>query len=605
MNPYVFRRYIIGAIFALTAIIYIVRLFYLQIIDVSFKYSAENNSRRLETQYPARGLIYDRNGKLMVFNEAAYDVMVTPNQTKPFDTLKLCNLLGITPGYISESIKAARKYSVYKPSIFLRQISAKTYAALQEKMYLFPGFFVQTRTLRKYSRPNAAHLVGYVGEVDDKILASDPYYKSGDYIGIGGIEKEYEKDLRGKKGVKISLVDVHNRVVGSFQNGRYDTTAIVGADLESSVDADLQEYGEYLMQHMIGSAVAIEPSTGEILAMISEPSYDPSLLVGRIRTPNYIKLERDSLKPLFNRAVMAKYPPGSTFKLVNSLIGLKEGVVGQNTYYYCYQGFHMGNVSVGCHIHPTPLNLTGAIQNSCNGYFCQEFRSIIDNPAFPSIEQSLDTWHDDVLTLGFGRRLNTDIPSELPGFVPTSAYYNRYFHKGGWKSLTIISLAIGQGELGTTLLQMANLGATIANRGFYLTPHVVKKIKGRKLDSRFTEKHVTPFDTSFYNILIKGMYAAVNGPDGGTALIAKLPDIAICGKTGTAQNPHGADHSVFLGFAPRDHPKIAIAVYVENAGFGATWAAPVASLMIEKYLKDTISRPWLEQHVLSFKPKLK
>ena len=605
MNPYAFRRYIIGVIIALTAFIYIIRLFYLQIIDVSYKYSAENNSRRLETQYPARGLIFDRNGKLMVYNEPAYDVMVTPNQLKPFDTVKLCHLLNITPDYVVSNIAAAKDYSRFKPSIFLKQISARTYAGFQEKMYLFPGFFVQTRTLRKYSEPIAAHLVGYVGEVDDKIVAKDPYYKPGDYIGIGGIEKEYEKELRGHKGVKISLVDVHNRIVGSFQNGKYDTTAIVGADITSSVDMDLQEYAEYLMQHMLGSVVAIEPSTGEVLAMVSMPTYDPGLLVGRIRNENYLKLEKDSLKPLFNRAVMAKYPPGSTFKLINSLIGLKEGVVSQNTYYYCYQGFHFGNITVGCHIHPTPLNLIGAIQNSCNGYFCQEFRTIIDNPKYSDIDSSFDKWHDYVLSLGFGKKLYTDVPSELPGYVPTSDYYNKYFRKGGWKSLTIISLAIGQGELGTTLMQMANFSATIANRGYYYTPHVVKGIKGYKLDKRFTEKHLTPFDTSYYNILIKGMYAAVNGPDGGTALIAKLPDIAICGKTGTAQNPHGADHSIFLCFAPKDNPKIAIAAYVENAGFGATWAAPIASLMIEKYLKDTISRPWLEQHVLSFRPKLK
>jgi penicillin-binding protein 2 len=603
MNPYAFRRYIVSAIFVFSFLIYIIKLFYLQIIDDSYKYSAENNSRRFVTQYPARGLILDRKGKLIVDNMVAYDLMVTPNQVKAFDTTELCNILQITPEYVAENIQAAHDYSVYKPSLFLKQISGKTYAVLQEKLYKYPGFFVQTRTLRNYERKIAAHLLGYVGEVDEKLVQNNAYYKGGDYIGISGMEKSYEAVLRGKKGVNIYLVDVHNRVKGSFQNGKFDTAAVVGSNLVTTIDADLQEYGEYLMQKMRGSVVAIEPATGEILAMVSMPNYDPSLLVGRIRSSNYKILEHDSLKPLFFRPVMANYPPGSTFKVINGIIGMKEGVLFANTTYSCHGGYNYGGPKmVGCHNHSSPLNLPGAVQNSCNTYFCYAFRSIIDNPKYTSINDSYNAWRNYVMSMGYGRKLNTDIPNELNGNVPSSEYYDRFFGVGRWKSSTIISLAIGQAELGITPLQMANMVAAIANRGYYYTPHIVKKIEGQDgIDPRFLEKHVTPFDTSIYNVIIKGMEGAVNGPGSGTALRVKLPDIIQCGKTGTAQNPHGENHSVFIAFAPKDNPKIAIMAYIENAGYGATWAAPVASLMIEKYLKDTISRPELVKSVLSFK----
>jgi penicillin-binding protein 2 len=604
MNPYSFRRYIIISIFGATILVYLLRLFYIQIVDSSYKNSAENNSRRYVTQYPARGIIYDRNGKMIVYNEAAYDLMVTPSELKPFDTADFCRILNITPEFVRKTIKEAKDYSRYKSSIFIRQLSSKTYAVFEEKLYKFRGFFVQTRTLRRYDRKMAAHMLGYVGEVDDKDIEKDPYYKMGDYIGISGLEKYYEKDLRGKKGVNILLVDVHNRVKGSFQNGKYDTTAIVGKDLTCSIDADLQAYGEYLMQNMKGSVVAIEPSTGEILAMISMPNYDPALLIGRERAANYMNLLRDPDKPLFNRAVMAKYPPGSTYKIVNSLIGLKEGVITPQTRYSCSMGFHFGNLTVGCHRHSSPLDLRSGIAISCNAYFCNVFRAIIDNRAYPTVAQSYQVWYDYAQSMGLGHRLGSDIPQELPGYIPTVDYYDRYHGKGRWKSLSIISLSIGQGELGITVLQMANVAAIVANRGYYYTPHLVKKIKDEKsIDPKFLEKHVTPFDTSDFGVVVDGMFQAVHGA--GTAGGARILGLDVCGKTGTAQNPHGEDHSIFICFAPRNNPKIAMAVYVENAGFGATWAVPIARLMLEKYLRDTVTRKDLEDHLLTFRPKAK
>jgi penicillin-binding protein 2 len=603
MNPYVFRRYIIAIIITLTALVYIIRLFYLQIPDNSYKRSSDNNSQRYETQYPARGVIYDRKGKIMVYNEASYDLMVTPIQLKPFDTLELCNLLNITPEFVREGIKAAKVYSKYRPSLFLKQISAEDFASFQEKMFRFPGFYGQTRTLRKYAKPIGAHLFGYVGEVNEKDLKKHPNYKLGDYIGVSGIEKAYEEELKGRKGVKISLVDVHNRVMGPYHNGRFDTAAIVGADLISSVDLDLQEYGERLMQNMTGSAVAIDPTTGEILAMISTPAYDPSLLVGRVRSSNYGRLEKDPLKPLFNRAVMALYPPGSTFKILNGLIGLQENTLTPNTFYTCTGGYNYGGKKpLACTHHHGSVNLAQAIAGSCNVYFCNVFRNIIDNRNYASTYDSYNKWRNDVMSLGFGKKLDCDVPHELNGNVPSSDYYDRFFGKGRWRSSNIISLAIGQAELGITPLQMANLAAIFANRGYFYTPHLIKSIKGVKdIAQKYKIKHTTPFDTSIYSEIVKGMYGTVNGP-GGTGNIAtiRLPNIIICGKTGTAQNPHGKEHSVFIAFAPMNHPKIAIAVYVENAGYGSTWAAPVASLMIEKYLTDTITRPWVEEHLSTF-----
>ncbi len=600
MDIYKQRKYFIQIIFILISVIYIIRLFTLQVIDTSYKISASNNVLRYITKYPARGLIYDRNGELLVYNQAAYDLMLVPRQLESFDTTDFCNIINISKQQLLEKIKKAKNYSYFKPSIFLKQMSSITYANLQEKLYKFHGFFVQTRTLRKYPKKIAAHALGYVGEVDEDITKTKKYYNLGDYIGISGIEKSYEKDLRGKKGVQIYLVDVHNRIKGSYKNGKYDKNAVAGANLTTTIDATLQAYGEKLMQNKKGSIVAIEPSTGEILAIVTSPSYNPALLVGRVRTKNYLKLLKDTLKPLFNRALMAKYPPGSTFKTINALIGLQEKVLYTNTQYSCHGGYHAGGITVSCHHHPSPLDLTHAIQYSCNTYFCNVYRSIIDNPKYSSAEDGYKAWREYVTSFGLGNKLGSDLPSELSGNVPTCKYYDKYYGKNHWGSLTTISLAIGQGELGITPLQLANATATIANRGFYYIPHIVKNVSNKKdINEKFLTKHYTKIDSSYFPIVVNGMEKVVNGGAGSTARIAKIDSITVCGKTGTAQNPHGEDHSVFIAFAPKDNPKIAVAVLIENGGFGARWAAPTASLIIEKYLKKEISRKWLENYILN------
>ncbi len=591
---------VISIVIAATAAI-LVRLFFLQVVDTSYKVTASNNVLHYVTQYPARGLVYDRNGEILVCNQAAYDLMVIPQQLRAFDTTEFCKILDITKEQLYASLLAAKHYSYYKQSVFLKQISARTYATLQEKLFLYPGFFVQPRSLRTYPFNVAGGLLGYVGEVDDNTISKDSYYKSGDYIGISGVEKTYEKELRGQKGVNIYMVDVHNRIKGSYADGKFDTSSVMGKNITLSIDAKLQAYGEKLMQNKLGSIVAIEPSTGEILALVSSPSFDPELLVGRDRAQNYRALQSDSLKPLFNRASMAMYPPGSTFKLVNGLIALQEGVLTPGVRYSCDGGYPYGR-GVGCHHHPSPLDLIGAVAISCNTYFCYVLRSILDNPKYVSTAEALDSWRRYVMSFGFGKRLGSDVANELNGIVPSSDLYNRIYGKNGWKSLTVISLAIGQGELGITPMQMANLAAIMANRGYFFTPHLVKSVEGQVgIGEQFLTKHKTLIDSTYYKPIIDGMYQAVNGAagSGSTARIAAVPGLDICGKTGTAQNPHGEDHSIFIAFAPKDNPKIAIAVYVENAGFGATYAAPIASLMIEKYLKDTISRPYLEDYILN------
>lgn len=600
MNNFSQRKYIIGAIIVLISLTYVLRLFALQVLDSSYKNSADNNSRRYVTEYPARGLIYDRNGELLVYNEAAYDLMIIPRQIEIFDTLDFCSILNIEKKQLEEYIYAAKKYSYYKPSIFISQLSATTYAVLQEKLYKFHGFFVQTRTLRKYPQGIAAHVLGYVGEVDKSITNNDKYYNPGDYVGISGVEKTYEKELRGEKGISIFLVDVHNRIKGSFKDGEYDELPVVGADIVSTLDADLQKYGEILMQNKRGSIVAIEPSTGEILTLVTNPAYDPNLLVGRVRTKNYRALARDTLKPLFNRAIMAKYPPGSTFKLLNALIGLQEGILTTKTKFSCHYGYTVGRFHLGCHSHRSPLNLIESVQHSCNAYYCHTFRNILDDPKFESVGASFDNWRKHITSFGLGSVLGCGFNNELSGFVPSRSYYDRYYGKDRWKSLTVVSLAIGQGEMGVTPLQMANMSATLANRGHYFVPHIVKSIKGQKsIDKRFLEKHHTTIEPKYFEPIIDGMELVVHGGAGSTARIAKVEGLTICGKTGTAENPHGKDHSIFIAFAPKDDPKIAIAVYIENGGFGSTWAAPIASLMIEKYVNDTISRGYLEKHILN------
>jgi len=592
------RKYLIMAIVTLASVALIVRLFIIQVVQDTYRLSADNNVLRYVTQYPARGLIYDRNGELIVYNQAAYDLMVIPSQTSKIDTTLFCQDLGITKDVFLERMKAARNYSARAPSIFLKQISAESYARFQEKIFMFPGFYVQPRTLRKYSRPVAAHLLGYVSEVDEAQIKKDPYYKPGDYIGKLGIEEAYEKALRGTKGVKIFLVDVYSRVKGSYSGGMMDTVAVQGNDIISGIDLGLQEYGEKLMQNKTGSIVAIEPSTGEILALVSSPNYDPALLVGRVRSENFSRLSADTLLPLFNRAFMASYPPGSTFKPINGLIALQEKVIVPSTTFGCSRGY----LFVGCHSHSSPLNLKGAVMNSCNSYFCQTFRKVLENPAYGTISEAYEKWRSYLTEFGFGKKLDTEFVNELPGLIPPATYFDRYHGINGWKALTVISLAIGQGEIGTTPLQMANMTAAIANRGYYYTPHIVKSTgKQGEIDERFRRKHEIHIDSANFEEIILGMEAAVNGGAGATARIAAMEDIIVCGKTGTAQNSQGKeDHSVFVAFAPKDKPVIAIAVYVENSGFGATYAAPVASLMIEKYIKKEIGEvsKWKEQRML-------
>ena len=595
-DVFVNRKYVMIALFTLAFLMLFARLFYIQIIKDTYRLSAENNVLRYVTQYPARGLIYDRNGQLIVSNMAAYDIMVVPSQVSNIDTVEFCSLLGISKELFMRQMQIAINYSRRAASVFLKQISDETYARLQEKMYLFPGFYVQSRTLRKYTKPIAAHILGYVSEVDENAIRRNPYYKPGDYIGKSGIEEAYESELRGQKGVKIFMVDVLSRIKGSYADGDLDTVAIQGSDIISSIDLDLQEYGELLMQNKRGSIVAIEPKTGEALALISAPNYDPSLLVGRVRSENFVKLQTDTaVLPLFNRALMASYPPGSIFKPINGLIGLQEGVITNNTQFGCDHGY----LFVGCHSHSSPLGLTAAIASSCNSYFCQTYRRILENKKYETVEEAYIQWKKYLDEFGFGNKLGTDFMNDLSGFIPLPAYYDRYHGKNRWKALTVISLAIGQGELGTTPLQMANMTAAIANRGHYYTPHIVKGIGNvGMIDSKFKEKHIIGIDSINFERIIEGMEGAVSGVQGATATVAAIPGIIVCGKTGTAQNPHGDDHSVFVAFAPKDDPQIAIAVYVENAGFGSTYAAPIASLMIEKYLTGAISNKYKEQRIL-------
>lgn len=594
------RKYTVIAIFTIIIIIFLCRLFYIQIIDDQYKLTARNQAFRYMTDYPARGNIFDRNGKQLVYNQAAYDLMVIPKQVKDLDTIEFCSILGIDrPTFLRRMEKAKLPpNSTRKPSAFEKEISVEHSAILQEKLYRFSGFFLQPRTLRKYPEAVAAHLLGYVGEVSQKITDTSKYYKDGDYIGISGMEKAYETVLRGKKGIHIEVVDVHNRPMGSYMNGIYDTAAVAGKDITCTIDKRIQQYGERLMTNKVGSVVAIEPATGEILAFISSPGYDPNLLVGSVLSKNYKALQRDTLKPLFNRALMASYPPGSIFKLINSLIGLQEQTLHPGNLYPCRGGYPVMGGKPKCHIHSSPRDLIGAISTSCNSYFCYVFRAIIDANKFGTTKRGYEVWRNHVLSFGLGIQLGSDLPYELRGNVPSVEYYKRkFFGKNDFKSSTIVSLSIGQGELGILPLQMANTMCIIANRGHFYTPHTVKAIDKKSFTKpEFTRKRVTTIDPKYYDIIIEGMADVM---EKGTGAMQKIEGIDYCGKTGTAQNPHGKDHSVFVAFAPRENPKIAISVVVENAGFGAAWAAPIASLLIEKYLTDTIKRPAIEEKMLN------
>jgi len=590
------RKYVTYMLFILVGVLFMSRLFYLQVIDQSYLLSAENNVLRQNVIYPNRGLIFDRNGQLLVYDEAAYDLMVIPGQVRQMDTTEFCQLLNITDSVFNLRLTTARKYSFHRPSIFISQITKEEFGFLEEKLFKYPGFFVQSRSLRKYPYPIAAHIFGYVGEVNSNEMAEDPYYKMGDYIGKSGLERFYEKELRGKKGVEIVMVDVHNREKGSYRDGKFDTISEAGKHLFMSLDYELQAYGELLMQNKIGSIVAIEPASGEILAFVSSPGYDPNLLVGRVRGKNFAALNNDPLKPLFNRAVMGTYPPGSTFKMVNALVGLQEKVLNEFTYYSCAG---KSTSPIRCsHAHTTPLALQVAIEQSCNPYFWNVFRSIMTSSRYRSTKEAYNAWRMHVSSLGFGVKFDTDIPFELNGNIPSADYYDRIYTPGRWNSMTIRSLSIGQGEILVTPLQLANIAVIIANKGHYYPPHFVRAIgeKTNEIES-YKQKVVTSIDPKHFIIVQEAMLDVFEGSH-GTARWSRLPGVEVCGKTGTVENPHGKDHSMFIAFAPRENPQIAISVIIENAGFGSTWAAPIASLMIEKYLNDTITRPHIEQRMV-------
>lgn len=591
-NQYSSRSSVVKILFGVVGIIFVLRLSGLQIFNREYKDLADKQALRNLTQYPARGYIYDRNGQLLVHNEAVFDLMVVPRMIKGLDTNYFCKKVGITREDFDERIQKARNYSPYSASIFMKQISMQEKAAWESSLYKFKGFYLQQRTLRYYDRPIAAHVLGYVGEVNENDLEKDSYYKRGDYIGKSGLEAAYEKELRGIKGKKVVHVDVHNREIGSYQNGMYDTLPIEGNNLYTTLDADLQQYAEELMANKRGCVVAIEPGSGEVLALVSAPCYDPNLLVGRVRGENYKNLSEDISKPLFNRALQASYPPGSIFKVAQSMIALQLGVITPET------GFPCDKNLVGCHNHPSARCVQEAIKMSCNPYFYYTYRRIIQQGKYKNIykdsQYGLTVWHDYMLRFGFGQKLDIDLPNASSGFIPDTHFYNKWYGEGRWAFSTIYSNSIGQGEVTVVPLQMANLACIVANRGYYYTPHLVKYYGPDSLTrDEYREKHDLGIDRKYFEIAVRGMYDVVHTA-GGTAHRANIPDIDVCGKTGTAQNK-GMDHSVFVSFAPMDNPKIAVAVYVENAGAGGVWAAPIASLVIEKYIRGEVTRTDMER----------
>ena len=588
MNKFQERYKVIFILFFSVTLIFLIQLFRLQIIDDDYKFSANNNALRYDVLTPVRGLIFDRDSNLIVSNIPSYNLMVIPREVKEMDTLALCNFLEIEISEFRKSFEEIKNYSKYKASIFYKQINYKQASKLQEKLFQFPGFFLQTINTRKYLTESSAHVLGYLGEVNKEKIKLDQYYNKGDLYGVKGIEAGYEKQLRGKKGMSITLVDVYNRTQGRFQEGKFDTLPISGNNIYSTVDLELQIYGEKLMQNKKGAIVAIEPSSGEILSLISSPSYNPAKLSGRERSKNFNKLINDDKKPLFNRALSGLYPPGSIFKLLNGLIALEENVINENKFYSCTKGFeYEKDKFVKCHPHKSLTNLEQAIAISCNTYFCQAFSDTFKK--FKTTKEAYDLWRNHIKSFGIGEWMNNDFVSGAKGLLPEHTYYNKYYGRTSWNSSTIISMAIGQGELLLTPIQMANIAAIIANKGYFYTPHIIKGIEGEyKIDSNFTTKKYTTINPKHYENIIDGMERVVSSST-GTANNIFSDDIVICGKTGTAQNPHGEDHSIFIAFAPKDKPKIALAVYVENGGWGSTWAAPIAGLMIQKYTNSKVN----------------
>lgn len=599
------RKYVIAGVAILIISVYIVRLFTLQLMSDDYKRNADSNAFLKKVEFPSRGIISDRNGKLLVFNQPSYDIMVVMNEQKDrIDTLEFCEAVGITKDeFIARmaAIKDRRRnpgYSRFTQQLFLTQLSDREFSIFQEKQYRFPGFYIQRRSIRQYQYPYAAHVLGDIGEVSPDDIEEDNYYQAGDYIGKLGVERAYEQQLRGEKGVQILLRDARGRIQGKYMNGAYDRQPVAGKDLTLSIDVDLQALGERLLEGKIGAIVAIEPSTGEVLAMVSSPTYDPRIMVGKQRGRSHRDLSLNPWKPLLNRCIMGQYPPGSTFKTSQALTFLTEGIITPQTAFPCNHGFNFKSLHVGCHGHPSPLPLIPAIGTSCNGYFCWGLYYMLGNrKKYSTVQQAMNTWRDYMVSMGFGYKLGIDLPGEKRGLIPNADYYDNAY-KHSWNGLTIISISIGQGEVNLTPLQIANLGATIANRGYYYVPHVVKKVSGEPLDTLYTRRHQSKANRQAYESVIAGMRQAVLG---GTCKHLNRPDIVICGKTGTAQN-RGQDHSVFMGFAPMNNPKIAIAVYVENGGFGAEYAVPIGGLMMEQYLTGKLS-PAAQQRAAAFQQR--
>ena len=585
------RKYVIGGLAFVIVAAYITRLAFLQLVTSDFKQQADRNAFYHNVIYPSRGNIYDRNGELLVYDQPAYDLMVTTRQMEGLDTLEFCRTLDISLEQFETRMADIRNtaknpgFSPYKQQVFMNRIPPEQYSILQEKLFRFPGFSVRQRSVRCHLYPYLAHLLGYVSEASPKDIEQDSYYSPGDYIGKAGVERSYETDLRGEKGLEVLLRDAHGTIQGHYQNGAQDSKPVPGRDLTLSIDLELQKLGERLMEGKLGAIVAIEPKTGEILCMVSSPTYDPRLMEGRDRGKLLMDMTSQPLKPLLNRAVQGTYPPGSTFKTSQGLTFLQEGIITPQTAYPCYRGFLCGGMRVGCHGHGSPLPLVPAIATSCNGYFCWGLYYMLGNRnKYPTIQQAMTTWKDYMVSMGFGYKLGVDLPSESRGLIPNAPFYDKAY--GDWNPLSVISIAIGQGEVLLTPLQIANLGATIANRGYYITPHVVKEVRGGALADSLLEKHTTKVDRQYYELVVQGMRNAVTG---GTCRGANSPFYAACGKTGTAQNPHGQDHSAFMGFAPMDDPQIAICVYVENGRWGATYGVPIGSLMMEQYLTGGLS----------------
>lgn len=600
------RKYIIGGFIVVIVIIYLIKLFELQVCDSRYKENADSNAFLKKTLYPSRGVMYDRNGELVVYNQPAYDIMMIPRDVLPFDTMDFCNTLQISRETFDQRLadmknrKKNPSYSSYTPQTFLTHLSAQDYGRLQEKLYRFPGFYTQKRVIRQYNHRAAANVLGNIREVNSREIEADEYYRPGDYTGDLGVEKSYERYLRGQKGVEILIRDAYGKIKGKYDQGRQDIAPVSGKDLRLSLDIRLQEYGEALMQNKVGAIVAIEPATGEILALVSSPTYDPTLLVGRARGANYRALFNDiKRKPLYDRAIMAAYPPGSTFKPTQGLILRQEGIITLDTPFPCTGGYVSGGLRVGCHAHGSPLTLQPAIQTSCNGFFCWGLRAMLEKRSkYATTADAFEVWKQHLVSMGYGYRLGVDLPGESRGFIPNSAFYSKIYGENRWKANTIISIAIGQGEILATPLQIANLASTIANRGYFITPHVVKEVIGDTLPSNLLEKRYPTIERQYYEEMVTAMRMAVTG---GTCRRAAFGNVAVCGKTGTAQNPHGRDHSAFMGFAPMDDPQIAICVYVENAGFGATFGVPIGSLMMEMYINGKIApeRKWLQDQMIN------